>query len=240
MKFDRATTALQFSGGKDSLAVLYLSRDILDEITVYHVDTGDQYPETRAVIDEVSKWIPHLIVIKSDAVAWREVNGMPSDLVPTNSTWHGNLMGFGDVRLSDKFSCCFNNMMLPMYQRMKADGIKTIIRGTKKADMPALPVSHGSVIDGFEILHPIETWTDEDVHSYLREVGAPVADYYADLTGSASDCLGCTAWWSESRAGYLKKAHPVVFHEYMDSLKKIKAAALDALSELDAELAAEG
>ena len=33
--------ALQFSGGKDSLALWGLMRPHLDRVVVYHVDTGD-------------------------------------------------------------------------------------------------------------------------------------------------------------------------------------------------------
>ena len=36
-----------FSGGKDSRALIELFRPHLDGITVYHLDTGDMFPEIR-------------------------------------------------------------------------------------------------------------------------------------------------------------------------------------------------
>ena len=44
-------TALQFSGGKDSLACIHLMRSHWDTLTVYHVDTGDLLPEVREIVD---------------------------------------------------------------------------------------------------------------------------------------------------------------------------------------------
>ena len=42
--------ALELSGGKDSVACLYLLRHQLHKITVYWLNTGDAYPETLDVI----------------------------------------------------------------------------------------------------------------------------------------------------------------------------------------------
>ena len=64
--FGYSNVALQFSGGKDSLACLYLLKDQLEKVVVYYLDTGDGCPETHDVIDKVKSWIPRFITIKSD------------------------------------------------------------------------------------------------------------------------------------------------------------------------------
>jgi 3'-phosphoadenosine 5'-phosphosulfate sulfotransferase (PAPS reductase)/FAD synthetase len=46
--------ALMFSGGKDSRALIEMFRPYLDGIIVYHLDTGDLWPETREYVAAVA------------------------------------------------------------------------------------------------------------------------------------------------------------------------------------------
>ena len=62
--------ALQFSGGKDSLALVYLLRPQWDRLTLYHVDTGDLLPEVREIVDTVEAMVPDFRRIETDAKAW--------------------------------------------------------------------------------------------------------------------------------------------------------------------------
>ena len=45
--------ALQFSGGKDSLAVLYLCKEWWNKITVVWLNTGSAFPETIAQMEGI-------------------------------------------------------------------------------------------------------------------------------------------------------------------------------------------
>jgi len=47
--------AIQFSGGKDSLAVLYQLRPLLDQAAVYFGDTGGVYPHMVKFVHETCK-----------------------------------------------------------------------------------------------------------------------------------------------------------------------------------------
>lgn len=230
------TIAMQYSGGKDSTAVLYLLRPWWDKMTVYWTNTGDPVPETLAIIEQVRAQVARFVEVTADVKAWRETNGTPSDIVTFRHHTIGNLLGFGDLRLSSRFDCCWNNLMLPMYQRMQADGVTLIVRGTKDVDMPTQPLASGGVYDGFEVLYPVQDWTDAEVFGFLEQEGAPVAEYYAYGAPTAPECLGCTAWWDDKKAAFMADRYPEQYARYRKTLERIKAAVLASLACLDSEI----
>lgn len=214
--------ALQFSGGKDSLACAYLLRPHWDRITFYHVDTGDLLPEVREIVDGVAAMVPHFERIDTDAKAWTDTYGLPSDLVPTTCTVTGMWMGMGGRRIVDRFDCCANNIMGPIHQRMLVDGVTLAIRGTKRADMPTLAAESGDTTMGYEICLPIRDWSHADVFAYLKEVGAPICRVYEHKV-NAPECATCPAWWNEGRAAYLTKYHPDLQAIYAAKLRAVAA-----------------
>ena len=205
------------------MACLFLLKPYLHKITVYWVNAGDEFQETKKIIDHCKAFIPHFIEIKSDSQGWRDIHGVPSDLVPTYSSEIGRMLGFGSMKVSDRFSCCFNNLMLPMHQRMKSDGITCIIRGQKLVDMPTVPLKSGDSIDGFEFYYPIEEWTNEDVFSYLKEVKAPIHPCY-EFGEHGANCTTCTAWWNESQHQFRKAIHPDIHAKVMPVMAKLRQA----------------
>lgn len=221
--------ALEFSGGKDSMACLYLLRPYWDRLTVYWCNTGDPLPETMDVMRQVHAMVPNFVEVQTDVAAWREQNGIPSDLVPTNSTIVGRTLGFGDFKVSDRFQCCYENVMAPTHAQVLADGNTCIIRGQKLCDMPTVPFKSGDVVDGVEFYFPIEDWSHEEVLEYLDGVGAIRHPCYEDGNHIGVDCAHCTAWWGESHFGFLKKRHPVIWHRVSSDLVKLRKV-------IDAEL----
>lgn len=206
--FDRhQKIALQFSGGKDSMACLYLLRPYLDRITVYWLNAGDEFEDTHKVIDQCRSFIPHFVEIKTNSLAWRSQHGIPSDLVPTFNTPLGMLAKFGELKVTDRFVCCYENLMRPMHERMLSDGITCVIRGTKSCDMPELPRRSGAVEGGLELYYPLESWTHERVFEYLKEVGAPIHPCY-EFGEYGVTCKSCTAWWNESQHKYRRAVDP--------------------------------
>ena len=75
------TAVLQFSGGKDSTALLYLARPHLDRITVLFADTGAVYPHVVRFIHETcAKLGVRLEVVRPPLPvdAYTAVAGLPS------------------------------------------------------------------------------------------------------------------------------------------------------------------
>jgi len=213
-------TALQFSGGKDSLAIAFLLRPFWDRLTFYHVDTGDLLPEVREVVAEVEAMVPRFVRIETHARDWTARFGLPSDLVPTTCTPVGLAIGASKQLLVDRFVCCASNIMAPMNYRMQADGVTLAIRGTKRADLARLPAENGDTTLGYELWLPLQDWSHEQVFDYLREVGAPICRVYEDKV-NAPECATCPAWWNEGRADYLRKHHPDLFEIYAAKLRVV-------------------
>lgn len=229
--------ALQFSGGKDSLACLYLLRDKWDWLPVYWLNTGDGYPETEAVVRQVQAWIPNFIEVTSDVKAFRAINGNPTDLMPAKS--HPIALGYGMSKLPlvSRFDCCWHNRMRPMHQRMLADGVDVVIRGTKKSDTGTIPAEGVVPGLGYDVLLPIRDWSHDDVFAYLKEVGAPHnAIYDYGSATSAPECMGCTAWWDDGRKDYLKARHPQTYHAYQGHLSDIAKTLQSHLDDLQGQL----
>lgn len=227
--------ALHFSGGKDSLACLYLFSEHLNDITVYWLNTGDGCPETLEVINHVRSFIPKFVEVKTDVKAWRKSNGIPSDLVPISAHPVSIAHGIDGVKLSNRFDCCYANLMAPMHLKMIEDGVDCVIRGTKLCDTGKVPAEGKQ--DDYYVMLPIKDWTHQDVFNYLALVGAPynkIYDHYKSI--SAPECFGCTAWWDDGKAAYFKALHPERLTEYRASLEQIKAALKTHLADLEVEL----
>lgn len=208
----RGRIGFQFSGGRDSTAALYLLRERWADMTVYHLDTGDQFPETREVVRQVRADVEfsggRFEVIATDVQAQREAMGYPSDLVPVDHTAFGQMVSGEAMRLTGRYQCCAAALMNPMHARMAADGITLLVRGQRDDEYADPPLRSGDAADGFEVFYPVQDWTAEQVMTFLQEHGLPVAPFYAAGVRRAPECMGCTAWWDEGRAAYLKAHHP--------------------------------
>jgi 3'-phosphoadenosine 5'-phosphosulfate sulfotransferase (PAPS reductase)/FAD synthetase len=212
-----ARIALQFSGGKDSLALVYLLRPHWGRLTLYHLDAGDLLPEVREIVTQVEAMVPNFVRVNSDSARWMAEVGLPSDLVPTTSTPAGLAIGGSRQRIVDRFDCCAMNLWAPMHQAMVRDGITLVIRGTKREDLARLPHEGGDTGMGYALWLPLLEWSHDDVFGYLREVGAPICRVYEHKV-NAPECATCPAWWSEGRGEYLKKHHPDLYSIYQAKL----------------------
>jgi phosphoadenosine phosphosulfate reductase len=227
--------AFQFSGGKDSLAALFLLKAFWPYMTVYWTNTGDPVPEVLAVVDQVRALVPNFVEISGRVNEQIAAHGLPSDLLPTTATAFGRTAYGGGVALQDRFNCCYHALMAPMHQRMLDDGITLIVRGQKSADTMKSPLRSGALLDGVELLFPLEHWVDAEVFDYLRNSEAFVPGYYEHLAASP-DCLTCSAYWSEGRATWLKHKHPEAYQVYQGKLDVIRDAVMPHIALFNLEV----
>lgn len=213
----------QFSGGRDSTAALYLLRDYWDRMTVYHMDTGDQFPETMAVVEAVERDV-RVVRILGDVRAIREDHGIPSDVVPVNNTSVGLNISGNKLKIQSRYDCCYRSLMKPMHDRMLADDITLLVRGQRDDEYSIQPMRSGDVLDGQEVLYPIQEWNAEMVTKYIVENSLPISLFYERGMPHGCDCMGCTAWWDDGHGEYLKNHHPAHHVVYLRNMGKIAEA----------------
>ncbi len=192
-------TALQFSGGKDSLACLYLNKHRWDEIYVVWLDTGAAYQETHDYMMGWKERLPHFVHLKSNQPADILQNGWPVDVLPIANTHLGKtITGNTGPLMQSYLECCAKNIWLPLFQGTVNLGVKTIVKGQRKADRRKSLATDGLQFAGVKFEMPIQEWTDKQVMSYLDEVGAELAPGYKDGEKTGRDCWDCTAYLDDN------------------------------------------
>lgn len=218
--------ALAFSGGKDSMACLHLMRDSLD--FGLYVDTGFSYPETQAMVRYANDILP-IHVVKTDRAVQNDVFGIPSEIVPADWTYFGQLMtGEKPSRIQSYLDCCGVNVCLPLMSEAKKRGVTEIVFGQRKSESHKAPVGDGAMAGTIKRIHPIEDWTDDEVFQYLA-TKMTVPAHYA-IKHSSLDCYDCTAYRTDSadRVAWTKREHPVFFAAYEARNNKLTAALAEA------------
>lgn len=227
--------ALQFSGGRDSLAMLLHLKPYLDRVTVYYTNSGDAFPETLDLVSAVRSVVPNFVEIEGRVERTRAERGMCADLLPASASWQlASTDVTGHVPLVDKYTCCYLSIMAPMHERMRADGITLILRGQRDDDTVKSGVKNGQVIDGFQIVYPIADWSANDVDAFIKSCGVPVPRYYEAGMTSAPDCMNCTAWLEHKMPQYVKQYHPKHFPILIQRINKVAEATRSAYELLQA------
>lgn len=225
--------ALQFSGGKDSLVLLHAMKPYWNDLVVYYCNSGDSFPETDSLIAYVKTIVPNFIEVQGRKPLVEEYLGWSSDVVTSGSTDIGIAVGSNEMKLVDRYTCCFKSLMEPLHEQMQKDGIQVILRGQRSADKLKSPVIDGELIGGFRIFYPINTLTDADVFAYLEKHNIPIPRFYSEGMTSGGDCMHCTAWLEHGQAKYIKKYHAdeakIVFHR----LEQIQKAISDSYERLE-------
>ena len=189
---------LQFSGGKDSTALLYLCRPWLDRITVLFADTGAVYPHVVDFIHETcNKLGANLQVVrpKESVIEFTNREGLPSDIIPLETMREVQWMHRDKAPqlIQSWLKCCTAMIFEPLNEAVKASGVKTVLRGSKKADSRVGAVD-GHVADGITYLSPLWNWSHANVFRYLAKQGVTLPKQYngASENIDSIDCYICT------------------------------------------------
>lgn len=225
-------TVLQFSGGKDSLACLYLFEPQWEELAVAWVNTGAAFPEVLELMDQVRARVPDFREIRTSQTIERA--GYPVDLLPIGATPVGAYLEGrrGGAHFQSRNACCAASIWIPMHQAMKDWGVKVVIRGQKRCDRRRSTIADGEVLDGIEYRFPLEDWSDEDVCRYLRECDVALPRNYLEGMRTGLDCWNCTAYLDDQggRFEYMRAHHPEKFEHVRAVLRDYRAALTRELS----------
>jgi len=200
-----------FSGGKDSLACLFLLKPYLHKINVIWVNTSNFFPENIELVKKHTKDLPKFIEIKTDVNTFKKMYGMPTDILPTGASIVAQSMnGESGLRLVSGYDCCASNMWIPAFNKTVELGVTLIIRGQRNEESTKSPLRSGNIDAGIEMLFPIEKWLKQDVLDYLASQGEEVPEWF-DFTESSLDCINCTAFLSgiADRREYMEKYHNI-------------------------------
>lgn len=232
------TTALQFGGGKDSLATLHLMRPHWDEILVMWLNTGAAFPETIEQMRDVAAMVPNFLEVRTDVHADIADRGWPVDVLPVaNSPWGGAISGHEGIQLRPWIECCARNFWIPMNDAVRAHGITKVIRGQRTSEQYKSPIRSGTTVEGVEYVFPLEDWTEAEVFAYLKKIGVAPPAYYSEVKSSL-DCWLCTAFLDvkDAQIGYLATHHPEKHAVVSGKLREMHAAAIEALRPLESVL----
>jgi 3'-phosphoadenosine 5'-phosphosulfate sulfotransferase (PAPS reductase)/FAD synthetase len=220
--------ALNFSGGKDSLALLHLARPWLDEITVFFGDTGAVYPH---VVDFVHKTCADLgatlVTVKPpmSLADYHEKFGLPSDIVPVDASpeMAPYIAAKPKQMLQSPLMCCGNMIWNPIQQAIRERGIMLVLRGSKKCD-PHVGAPPGTIdADGREYASPLWDWSDEDVMKFLADKEMPAQ--YPEIKDSM-DCWACTGFmggqYAKAKLEYARKHYPDLWPQMNERIVRVR------------------
>lgn len=227
------TTALQYSGGKDSRAILHMYREQLKDILVVWLDAGAAYPEQLAEMQQMQRKVPHFLIVKSNQPKQVEENGYPSDVVPMNYSPLGRqFIKLGTAKIQSTFGCCNENVWQPLHRAMVMLGIDTVIRGQRDTDEYRNGLfKHGSILQGIKCVSPLEGWSEDAVFAYLGENKVEIPHYYATET-TGRDCWSCTGYLRHNTARIQNLPEPQKT-EVMRRLKVIRETVNAEMQPLD-------
>jgi phosphoadenosine phosphosulfate reductase len=206
--------AIAFSGGKDSMACLFLMRDTLD--CAIYVDTGFTYPETQKMVDLARSILP-VHVVHSDREGQNALEGIPSDIVPIAWTRLGQkISGPKPYAIQSYLGCCYESISAPLMVKAKELGVTELVYGQRNDEAHKAPVSNGEIVGGIVRLQPIENWSAQEVMDYLA-TKMEIPEHFG-IKHSSLDCYDCTAFGRDSkdRVEWTKLTHPNLYAEYSE------------------------
>lgn len=189
---------LQFSGGLDSIACLWLLKDE-PGLNVLTVSTDGAYPERSAYLDRVRNALPHIRFAEIHADRNLKTHGIPVDVVPVKFTALGSIVQGAPLKYRTPYECCAEALWAPMHQTCLKLGVTTIFRGQRDDDARKAPIEDGQEVEGVTYRFPLAKWTRQQVVEYVEaNCHDLIPESYKLGEGTSRDCWDCTGYLDEN------------------------------------------
>lgn len=234
---------VQFSGGKDSLAVLHMLQPVADKVTVIFGDPGDTYPHVFELVHEIcDEWGFTLQVVRPDVqvLDYVQAKGLPVDVLPIWASAQGAQFVSEDrkpkVLMQSGLECCAAMLWEPIHRYVQASGTRLVFRGSKGTDKH-VTAPDGCIFDGVEYVSPLWEWTDDDVFAYLHNEGVTLPLQYQHGCNHSLDCMECTAWGDtraeRQRVRFTKEFYPIEFKRWQNKMLAVKHETIRQLEAIE-------
>ncbi len=234
---------ISFSGGKDSMVLMHLVKQVDSSVPVVFCDTGMEFPDVRAnavkyadivlkpkhPFTEVIRNHGYPVVSKETSQKIKEVRTTKSDKLKDKRMGKGS----GSIPLKHRYlieapfkvsdRCCYELKKNPFKRYEKETGRKPFI-GTLASESRLRFQSW--VKYGCNMLEsnrpasrPLMLWTEELIFEYLKENGLELPTIYSRLTRTGCMfCLFGADRQGEDRFTLLKELYPSQYKFFMDKL----------------------
>lgn len=222
---------LQFSGGKDSLTLLYMMEPWWDRVCVYWLNPGNPLPETVFQMREIASIVPNFKEVPGKQKEIIAADGWPSDVVPVKWTTLGNqVFGPTEFKVQGRLDCCIRSLMIPLHEAIKSDGVTCLFRGKREEEADKTETRSGDYTeDGIQVFYPLWQWTEKEVLQFINDYDIDLP-YSYNFTNHSLDCLDCTAWREHGLSRYLAvSGNGDAYQEYHRRMGLIRNAVMASL-----------
>jgi phosphoadenosine phosphosulfate reductase len=213
------------SGGKDSVALLGIVREIAPDLPAWHIDSGMETPETLAVLAQVCGLRTASPAL--DIATMAEMVGAWGYTGPKKlpGQWHWSDSDWKRILIDEPSAAlCAEHGYRVVLTGCRADESRA--RGKRVARWGAIKERKDGIVHAW----PLAYWTGLDSLAYCHQQGLPISGIYLGAGAEPADrrrtgtILGGT-YARHGRYADLKMRHPLLWHQLVDRFPALRAFA---------------